>query len=85
MSRVSSIYDLKSMTTAAVLIIDSEEEQKVGIGRGWHHRPLAEDETHVSASVLRTLGISPNSGEYITLHFDIVSMIQQVVIIKFLN
>jgi ABC-type antimicrobial peptide transport system permease subunit len=52
----------------SILICDDEEEERMSIGRGWPHRPLGLGEAHVSASMLRSLGIDANRGQAISLN-----------------
>lgn len=55
-----------------VLIIDSEEELSVGIGRRLDVKPLSYNETYVTSSALRGLNISV--GDPIILNLDIIGL-----------
>ena len=54
-------------SSAVVLAIDSVREKEIGLGRDWHHRPLGQQEAHVSRSLLYQLGVEPNTGGRVTL------------------
>lgn len=49
--------------SVVLLVIDSEREREIGLGRDWELRALGEQECYASASLLRALGVRPNAGE----------------------
>jgi len=55
-------HKLESLVTN-ILICDLEQEQKLGIGRGFPHRLLGYGEAHVTDSVLSTLGVRAEAGQ----------------------
>ncbi|KAJ3372407.1 hypothetical protein GGF31_001848 [Allomyces arbusculus] len=59
------------LATAVVLIMDTKLEQDLGVGVSWKHRPLGENEAHVTGSLLRALGKRPNLGDTINLKMDL--------------
>ncbi|RNF08667.1 permease-like protein [Trypanosoma conorhini] len=52
---------------ANVLIIDSEQERAIGIGRSWKHRDTGYAEAHVFYSLLEYLQLRPNLGERMSI------------------
>jgi len=63
-------------SSSAFLIIDSEREREIGLGREWDHPDLNSLEVHVTASLLRLLQIEPNQGQSILLQLDIFKLAQ---------
>eukprot|EP00906_Rhabdomonas_costata_P027384 RCo038898 len=53
-----------------VLLVDTEREQRIGIGRAWPFRPLNQGEMHARDSIFRSLRLRPESGDRATLHFN---------------
>uniref|UniRef100_A0A6T6YUC0 ABC3 transporter permease C-terminal domain-containing protein n=1 Tax=Bicosoecida sp. CB-2014 TaxID=1486930 RepID=A0A6T6YUC0_9STRA len=62
-------------TSAWILIIDSEKEAEIGIGRNWGRRRLGEQETYVSETVLLDLGVKANNGERVRLYIDPIAFL----------
>jgi ABC-type antimicrobial peptide transport system permease subunit len=58
-------------TTTILLIIDTEREQELGIGRSWPYRPLGNREAHVRDSVLRAIGVRANRGETMNIRVSL--------------
>eukprot|EP01132_Coremiostelium_polycephalum_P005002 gene5002-6228_t len=54
-----------------ILVIDSQLEKDIGLGRGWNHRPLYHNQIHVTNTFLERMGILPNSNEKLDLHLDL--------------
>jgi len=75
LGKVSNPNNPTYNTSSAILIIDSRQETEIGLGRGWIHPPLGRDETHISSSVLRALGVEANKGETIILTIDFISVL----------
>ncbi len=59
-------------SSVIVLVIDSDRERELGVGRTWQRRPLGWDETYVSSGLLRTLGVKAARGDKIKLQFDLI-------------
>nr|CAG4716010.1 unnamed protein product [Naegleria fowleri] len=57
-----------------LLIIDTEREEKLGIGRIWPYRPLGEGEMHVRDSILRAIDIVPDRGKRVNMVVDFASL-----------
>ncbi|RNF01028.1 permease-like protein [Trypanosoma rangeli] len=55
---------------ANVLVIDSEQERAIGIGRSWRHRDTGFAEAHVFYSLLEYLQLRPNHGERMSIHIS---------------
>ncbi|ESL06995.1 permease-like protein [Trypanosoma rangeli SC58] len=53
---------------ANVLVIDSQQERDIGIGRSWRHRNTGFAEAHVFYSLLEYLHLRPNQGERMSIH-----------------
>lgn len=63
-------------TTVIVLVIDSDQEAEIGIGRDWDKRPLGYEEVYVSNSALRQIHVQPNRGDRLHLGIDFVGLVQ---------
>eukprot|EP01130_Rhizamoeba_saxonica_P018176 TRINITY_DN9018_c0_g1_i1.p1 TRINITY_DN9018_c0_g1~~TRINITY_DN9018_c0_g1_i1.p1 ORF type:complete len:884 (-),score=164.69 TRINITY_DN9018_c0_g1_i1:953-3604(-) len=61
-----------------ILMIDSEKEKKIGLGREWKHDTLKGASAHVSSALLHQIGVEPNNGEKITLYVNLLSLINAV-------
>ncbi|EFC47009.1 FtsX domain-containing protein [Naegleria gruberi] len=57
-----------------LLILDTEREEQLGIGRIWPYRPLGEGEIHVRDSILRAIDVKPNRGQRTNLVIDFASL-----------
>ena len=51
-----------SASMAMLVVMDTELERELGIGRSWTSRVLGEGEVHISSSLARQLDIQPNLG-----------------------
>lgn len=60
--------------SVVVLVINSTQESRMGLGRDWHHRALGQQEAHVSQSLLYQLGVQANMGERITLTIPLADL-----------
>ena len=58
-----------------ILVIDSEREKEIGIGRDWDKRPLGLEETYISNSLLREIGVQPAMGERVHIGLDIFGVL----------
>lgn len=63
-------------TSCIILIIDELKEKQIGLGREWSAPILGKDQTDISSSALRTLGLQPNSGDVVILELDPFALIQ---------
>jgi ABC-type antimicrobial peptide transport system permease subunit len=72
--RVLNRDDHSKNISAMLLIVDSEREQKVGIGRNWPYRPLGEGECHVRDSLLTALELSPNRGQHVDVQVSFATI-----------
>eukprot|EP00741_Cyanophora_paradoxa_P007415 tig00001128_g7174.t1 len=57
------------------LVVDSAKESELGVGKSWPYRPLGEQETHVTGSALRSLGVTPNRGRRVHLQVDMLNIL----------
>eukprot|EP01028_Stygiella_incarcerata_P000018 TRINITY_DN1002_c0_g1_i6.p1 TRINITY_DN1002_c0_g1~~TRINITY_DN1002_c0_g1_i6.p1 ORF type:complete len:995 (-),score=216.69 TRINITY_DN1002_c0_g1_i6:662-3646(-) len=71
----------RSLRTVA-LMIDSDLEHAKEQSRGWKHRPVGEQEAHVTGAVLRNIGIHPNHGERIFLNISIPEILETAGIVS---
>ena len=78
MGKILNPDDNTFNTTVIVLVIDSEKEAEVGIGRDWNKRPLGYEEVYVSNSALRQIQVQPNKGERLHLGIDFVGLIKSM-------
>jgi len=62
-------------TSAWVLVIDSDAEEAIGLGRNWNRRRLGEQEAYLSETVLQELGVEANVGDRVRLYIDPISFI----------
>lgn len=58
-----------------VLGMDSEQEESIGLGRGWGLRPLGEQECYASSSLLRQLDLKGGAGELLDVNFDLIQIL----------
>ena len=58
-----------------LLVIDSEREEELGIGRIWPYRPLGEGEMHVRDSMLRALDVKADRGKRVNLEIDFANLL----------
>ncbi|KAH9593449.1 ABC transporter permease protein domain [Trypanosoma melophagium] len=70
-STEESIQTEPTTASVNVLIIDSELERRIGIGRGWKHRDTGYAEAHVFRGVLDYLKLRPNRGERINFQLPL--------------
>jgi len=54
-----------------VLVIDSRQEQRIDLGTRWDRRPLGEQETYVSKSLLDQIGVAAGVGQRARLRIDL--------------
>lgn len=74
LGEVRNKYDIEKNSSVVVLVIDSEREEDIGLGRSWNKRALGEEECYISGSVLRQIGVTPNAGERVYLSLDILAL-----------
>ena len=60
--------------TIIILVMDSEQEEKIGVGREWNRRPLGYQETYISNSALRQINVQPNMGERVHIGVDLLQL-----------
>lgn len=82
LARALNTLDTTRNTSTAVLIIDSDREKELGLGRGWDHPPLGKNEAHVTRSVLSSIGVTANAGETILLRLDIPQFLTELGILN---
>lgn len=61
-------------TTAMLLIVDTDREEQMGLGRTWSHRPLGHGEAHVRDSILRAIGVRADRGESINIQLSLTGL-----------
>ncbi|EAN94932.1 putative permease-like protein [Trypanosoma cruzi] len=71
-----SVSPLTEVARVNVLLIDSERERKIGIGRDWGHRNTGFSEAHVFYSLLDYLNVRPNLGDRINIQFSPKPLLQ---------
>ena len=62
-------------TSAVILVIDSDKEFSIGLGRSWKRRRLGEEEAYVATSALLELAVAPNAGERIVADFRLAEIL----------
>eukprot|EP01104_Vermistella_antarctica_P011774 TRINITY_DN3326_c1_g2_i1.p1 TRINITY_DN3326_c1_g2~~TRINITY_DN3326_c1_g2_i1.p1 ORF type:complete len:1301 (+),score=387.68 TRINITY_DN3326_c1_g2_i1:217-4119(+) len=75
LGRVARVDDPSRYATVIVLVIDSVQEQKIGLGRDWDRRPLGLQETYVTNSALREIGVLPAMGERVLVGVPVVALL----------
>ena len=60
--------------SAMLLVIDSDREKQVGIGRNWPYRVLGEAECHVRDSLLTALEMVPNRGHRVNVQISLSTL-----------
>lgn len=78
LGRVFNRDDSSLNTSLIVLVIDTDREREIGLGRDWKYRALGEDECYVSSSVLRAINVRPQAGDRLILGFDFFTVIDGV-------
>ncbi|ORC89270.1 putative permease-like protein [Trypanosoma theileri] len=61
-----------------LLIIDSEQERHIGLGRGWKHRDTGYAEAHVYKGVLDYLKLQSNHGERINIRLPLQEFLRSI-------
>ncbi|KAG5478835.1 hypothetical protein CUR178_05414 [Leishmania enriettii] len=61
-------------TAANILLINSELEGQVGIGRGWPYREIGFDEAHIFYSAADYIGLAANKGQRAHLSLSLSSL-----------
>ncbi|EFA84069.1 hypothetical protein PPL_03142 [Heterostelium album PN500] len=61
-----------------MLVMNSTLEKDMGLGRGWDHPPLKDNQAHISSSYLRRIGVEPNKNQSVNLHVDFVDVLQRL-------
>jgi len=74
-SEIFNSHQREKNSSTVMLIIDSKKEKEIGLGRGWTHESLSGYKCHVAVSLLRLLHVNPNSGENITVRFDVFTLL----------
>jgi ABC-type antimicrobial peptide transport system permease subunit len=69
LGRVGNRFDSTRNSTAIILVIDSEKEKEIGLGRSWPFPALGERQAVISGPLLRNIGATKN--DYVTLTIDI--------------
>jgi ABC-type antimicrobial peptide transport system permease subunit len=67
---VSNALNPSFNSTITVLAIDSKKEEEINFGRFWKGRPMGKQESYISASMARTLGVKGKAGERVLLSID---------------
>eukprot|EP00004_Rigifila_ramosa_P022811 TRINITY_DN6304_c0_g1_i1.p1 TRINITY_DN6304_c0_g1~~TRINITY_DN6304_c0_g1_i1.p1 ORF type:complete len:1190 (-),score=307.13 TRINITY_DN6304_c0_g1_i1:20-3532(-) len=66
--------DLAEKQRSMILVINTTLESEIGLGRQWLHRKLGLGECHVSAGLLRSLDMTPQSGQRVRLSFNLSTL-----------
>jgi len=66
--------------TVTVLAIDSEKEREINLGRFWNGRKMGKQESYISGSLARVLGVKGDAGERVLLTIDLFNVLQSVAI-----
>lgn len=74
LTRMISQANPNMNSSTIVLFINSEREKEIGMGRGWAYPPLKGRSCHVSAALLRQLGLKTRVGEQVRLQVDFLSL-----------
>jgi len=75
LTKIINANKINRNASTILLIIDSAREKEIGLGRQWSHPPLNHNQTHVSRSLLRQIGVRPNNNEEVLLRFDLISIL----------
>eukprot|EP01114_Cavostelium_apophysatum_P002845 TRINITY_DN1253_c0_g3_i1.p1 TRINITY_DN1253_c0_g3~~TRINITY_DN1253_c0_g3_i1.p1 ORF type:complete len:1241 (+),score=361.47 TRINITY_DN1253_c0_g3_i1:25-3723(+) len=75
LGRIYNALDGTQNTSTSILVIDTEKEKEINLGRGWKHPPLGKDQTHVTSSVLRSIGVKAQSGETVFIDIDFYNIL----------
>jgi hypothetical protein len=60
------------------LVIDSDREKEIGLGRTWTHRKLGATEAHMSSVILRRVGVEANANQNASLVVDLLGLASQI-------
>lgn len=74
LGRVFNALNHTQNGTVIILIIDSKQEEAAQIGRDWDKRPLGYEETYISSSALRQIGVQAAMGERVHIGFDFLQL-----------
>ncbi|CAG9574162.1 permease-like protein [Leishmania major strain Friedlin] len=74
MHNPASARTANRVTSANILLINSELEQRAGIGRGWPYREIGFDEAQIFFSAASYIGVSGNKGERVHLSINASSL-----------
>jgi hypothetical protein len=64
------------LASAAVIVMDTELEESIGLGSAWPYRTLGYKEVHVTSSLLRAIGVRPQCGDRAVIEFSLMSLFQ---------
>ncbi|KYQ92900.1 hypothetical protein DLAC_05491 [Tieghemostelium lacteum] len=60
------------------LVINSELEKSIGLGRGWTLPPLVGNQIYMSSTFLRRLQIKPNENQQVNMHIDFIDVMERL-------
>eukprot|EP01087_Luapelamoeba_hula_P011389 TRINITY_DN3089_c0_g1_i1.p1 TRINITY_DN3089_c0_g1~~TRINITY_DN3089_c0_g1_i1.p1 ORF type:complete len:1336 (+),score=202.48 TRINITY_DN3089_c0_g1_i1:44-4051(+) len=72
LGRVGNRFDPSRNASTIILIIDTEQEKKIGLGRTWEYGTLDERQAVISGPLLRNIGVK--AGETCDLTIDLVNL-----------
>ena len=67
-------FDPSLNASVVVVVIDSDKEKEIGLGRSWTLPALGDRQTYVSSAVLRSIHVKSNVGEWARLRFDLYTL-----------
>eukprot|EP00759_Apiculatamorpha_spiralis_P001282 PhF_6_TR10442/c0_g1_i4/m.16523 len=72
-NRTSSVKNI----SVRIVMVDTDAEESIGLGRAWPHRPLGRGEIHVQESVMDSLKLKANRGDRVIIEIDLFSTLEQ--------
>jgi hypothetical protein len=78
LARVTRPDNSSVNSTAILLVIDSDREKEIGLGRTWTHRKLGASEAHISSVILRRIGVEANANQNASLVVDLLGLASQI-------
>eukprot|EP00760_Papus_ankaliazontas_P012547 PhM_4_TR15359/c0_g1_i1/m.42023 len=76
-ARFNRSASVSTNLSVRILLVDTDREEEVGLGRVWKHRVLGRGEAHVQGSILRNLGLRANRGDRMIIRLNIGETLDQ--------
>jgi hypothetical protein len=75
LAKIGNARERSKNVSVIALVIDSKQEETIGLGREWSHPPLQENHIHLSLSAIRAIGIQANHGDTVNLTVDALNLL----------